>query len=167
MPTTKSTATYHGQPPSNGKPRQCEAAVSKDTATRKKGERCPNPPIRGGNVCPAHGAKAGQVKEAAQMRLARLVDPAIDVIAAIIKPQRGDKRTTDRKLMVSTAQDVLDRNGLKGKQELHVTGLNVNPADLSDDMLRQIMALKEQLSQQQGAKKAESEPTPGTGHSED
>jgi len=160
-----SLATYAGQPPDNGKARQCEAALAKDGISgRKAGERCPKAPIHGSNVCSTHGGRAPQVKEAAAMRLARLVDPAIELAAMVMeidarrarRALRASNKTgavPDLKLGINVAQDVLDRTGYKGKQELTVTSYNIDPKNLSEDMLRQIIALKEQLGQ--GDKAAE------------
>lgn len=154
----KSKATYAGQPPTNGLTRQCEAAVSKDTPTRKKGERCPNPPIRGGNVCMGHGGRASQVRESAQLRLARLVDPGINLLADVITLEsRRAKRALrakgqhavmpDLKQGINTVQDILDRTGFKGKQEVDITShQNVNMSELTEEHLRAILALKEQLA---------------------
>ena len=142
-------ATYAGQPPTNGKPRQCEAALAKD-GKRKKGSRCPNAPILGSNVCPAHGGKASQVKEAAATRLARIVQPSISLLANVVDPiqfplhQPTDERP-DIRLRVQTAQDILDRTGFKGKQELSVQTYAIKTEDLSEEHLRAILSLKEQL----------------------
>ena len=98
------------------------------------------------------------------MRLARLVDPAIELAAMVMeidarrarRALRASNKTgavPDLKLGINVAQDVLDRTGYKGKQELTVTSYNIDPKNLSEDMLRQIIALKEQLGQ--GDKAAE------------
>ncbi len=54
-----------------------------------------------------HGGKAPQVKAAAQVRLAALVDPAIDRLEKVIK---GDGNVA---VAVRAARDVLDRTGFK------------------------------------------------------
>ena len=154
----KSKATYHGQPPDNGKERQCEAALANDTKTRKRGDRCPNSPIGGGNVCIGHGGRARQVRESGQLRLARLVDPGINLLADVITLEsRRAKRALratgrnaqmpDLKLGVNAVQDILDRTGFKGKQELDITShQSVNLSELSEEHLKAILALKEQLA---------------------
>ena len=149
----KSRATYAGQPPSNGKSRQCEAAVAKDTKTRKKGERCPNAPIIGGNVCMWHGGKTPQVRQSATERLKQLVPPALTALHedVTMKPSTMEER---RHRLVAV-RDALDRNGLGSKQKLEVTGAfaSLDIKNLSEDMLRQILALKEQLGQAQPLEK--------------
>lgn len=154
----KSKATYHGQPPDAGKERQCEAALANDTKTRKRGDRCPNAPIGGGNVCIGHGGRARQVRESGQLRLARLVDPGINLLTHVItletrRAQRALRAKgpnavmPDLKLGTNVVQDILDRTGFKGKQEVDITShTNVNMSELSEEHLRAILALKDQLA---------------------
>lgn len=49
--------------PDAGEPRRCKA-------TARSGERCKQPPIRGGAVCRYHGGHAPQVRRKAEQRLA-------------------------------------------------------------------------------------------------
>ena len=150
MAKSRRTATYVGQPPSNGKERQCEAALSKDTKTGKKGDRCPNYPILGGNVCPGHGAKASQVKEAAAVRLAKLVDPSISALAEDLAiPKNADIAL--RRLRNSTAQDILDRNNYRGKQDIDLHTFSMNPSEMTDEELRAVAALRELLGSRKRA----------------
>lgn len=55
---------------------------------------------------------------AARLRLAALVDPAIDLLARHIKP---GKSKVSHALQQSAARDVLDRNGLRSKDEIIIT----------------------------------------------
>jgi hypothetical protein len=76
-------------------------------ATSRAGHRCKQPAIDGGTVCRYHGGNAPQVKAAAARRLATLVDPAIAVLARLLRPRRGALT----RLELDAARDVLDRNG--------------------------------------------------------
>lgn len=88
---------------------QCKAHL-------KSGKQCQKYAIKGGAVCGTHGGGAPQVKRSAALRLAALVDPAIGVLATVLK-QRKDKR-----LAFSAAQDVLNRNGYKSADEIRLKG---------------------------------------------
>lgn len=92
------------------------------TARRKNGTKCGNDAIKGGRVCRMHGGAAPQVKKAAALRLAELVDPAIGVVARSLR-QRKDPR-----LALHAAKDVLDRNGYKSPDEMKLTGSGLNGA---------------------------------------
>ncbi len=59
-----------------------------------------------------HGGKAPQVKAAAQVRLAALVDPAIDRLEKVIK---GDGNVA---AAVTAARDILDRAGFKPSDKI-------------------------------------------------
>lgn len=156
----KSTAPYAGQPPDNGKSRQCEAGLHHDSVKtgRKKGDRCPRSAIAGCNVCQAHGGAPRHVKEAGLLRLARLADPGIDLLAGVIALDRRrvlaalrSKRADvvpDLRLGVNAVQDILDRIGYTAKQHLDITATTfaVDPKDLSDEDLRLILELKEKLA---------------------
>ena len=88
-------------------------------AHKKTGVQCGNDAIKGGTVCHKHGGSAPQVKKAAALRLAELVDPAIGVIARYLKnPTSGVKDET--KLRAALA--VLDRTGYHAGQEIHLKG---------------------------------------------
>lgn len=62
-----------------------------------------------------HGGGAPQVRQAARLRLAALVDPAINVLASLLKPS---KRKIPENVRLAAAKDALDRNGLKPKDEV-------------------------------------------------
>jgi hypothetical protein len=99
----KSKAKYHGIP--GEKTRQCEAS-------KKDGTRCRQSAIQGLNVCRSHGGGTKLAREAARVRLAALVDPALRVLAEAMKA----RVPTQHRL--TAARDVLDRNGLKAKDEV-------------------------------------------------
>lgn len=76
------------------------------TATaRSTGVRCGNPAIRGGTVCLKHGGAAPQVRAAARLRLATLVEPALGRLARILAT--GNDRDAIRAI-----ENVLDRAGV-------------------------------------------------------
>src|SRR5271167_1693381 len=91
------------------------------TAKSKRSQlRCKKDAILGGNVCQRHGGGAPQVKRSAALRLAMLVDPAIGVLATSLR-QKKDKR-----LALTAAQDVLNRNGYKSAEEIKLLGGGLN-----------------------------------------
>jgi len=90
--------------------------------SKRTGKPCTRRAIAGGNVCQVHGGAAPQVKKAAALRLAELVDPAIGVVARSLR-QRKDPR-----LALHAAKDVLDRNGYKSPDEMKLTGSGLNGA---------------------------------------
>ncbi len=107
----KSQAKYHGQTPEfEG---QCEGARSSD------GLRCRRQAMTGMNVCRRHGGGAPQAQRAARERLAMLVSPAIAKLKSALDAKKNDKHFTPQ-LQIAAARDVLDRNGLKSKDELVV-----------------------------------------------
>lgn len=83
--------------------------------SKRSGERCKGPAIPGATVCHTHGGGAPQVKQAAALRLAALVDPAIDVLDKCMK--RVDARP---EIAERAARAVLNRTGYgaTSKQEL-------------------------------------------------
>ena len=87
------------------------------------------------------------MKESAQLRLARLVDPAINGLAQELKWPVRQRDISARAQRLKAIDSVLDRNGYKGKQELDITShAHVNMSDLSEEHLKAILALKEQLA---------------------
>src|SRR5690242_18758926 len=86
------------------------------TARRSDGQPCKAQAIRGGSVCRVHGGSAPQVRRKAAERLATLIDPAIGVLATSMRQRK------DRRLALSAAVDVLNRNNLTGKQQIEVSG---------------------------------------------
>ena len=73
-----------------------------------------------------------------------LVDPAIGVMAAVLKPTRS--RTVRPELQVAVAKDILDRNGLKSPEKMEVAQqFTVDPRELTDEQLQAIIRLREEL----------------------
>jgi len=83
--------------------------------TKSTGKRCTRPAIPGGNVCRFHGGNAPQTRAAALRRLQSLVAPALEVMADTLA---GRSNT----LRLIAARDVLDRNDLKGRETIEITG---------------------------------------------
>lgn len=76
------------------------------TANDGKGERCRQPAYPGASVCKFHGGAAKQVKQAAALRLASLVSPAIGTLAReMVKAERSADRQR-------AANSILDRAGI-------------------------------------------------------
>src|SRR5262245_4899944 len=63
-------------------PRQCAAHSSRTK------ERCRKYAIRGARTCRSHGSAASQVRRAARVRMAALVDPSLDILLKMLKPGR-------------------------------------------------------------------------------
>lgn len=83
---------------------------------KDNGERCGRWAIRGGTVCPKHGANLPSVKkhaearvQAARMRLVGLADDAVGVLEDLItNPGTGEA------VRLKAATEILDRSGVKG-----------------------------------------------------
>lgn len=71
----------------------------------RSGLRCKKPAIKGAVVCMTHGGNAPQVREAARLRLACLVAPALQVVRDIM----ADKHHPQR---LAAAREVLERSQL-------------------------------------------------------
>lgn len=84
------------------------------TAHKTNGEPCRAPVIRGAKVCKMHGGMAGHVREAARLRLERLVDPAISTVREMML--RGDSHT----VRLKAAESILDRAGIIAEQKVEV-----------------------------------------------
>jgi hypothetical protein len=82
-----------------------------------------------------HGGSAPQVRKAAALRLAALIDPAIGVMAKSLKSK------TDR-IRLDAAKDILDRNELKSALKVYLSGpedgpvkVQFDPENLTDEQL--------------------------------
>lgn len=84
------------------------------TAHRQDGEPCRAAAIRGARVCKVHGGMAGHVREAARLRLERLVEPSIGTLREIML--RGDSHT----VRLKAAESILDRAGIVADQQVNV-----------------------------------------------
>lgn len=125
------------------------------SAHGRSGKPCKGQAIAGTNVCRMHGGSAPQVRRAAALRLAALVDPAIGVLAHSLKSK------TER-VKLDAAKDVLDRNGMKDAVKIYVSGpdegpvrVQFDPENLTDEQL----ALAVQFARTIPADK----PEPGSG----
>lgn len=78
--------------------------------SKRTGEPCQRPAIKGGTVCHQHGGGAPQVKDKARQRLLEAVDP---LMAELIRlALHGDSES----VRVAATKDALDRAGLGAKQ---------------------------------------------------
>lgn len=84
-----------------------ELGRARCTATAKStGNRCRKRPIPGGPVCSKHGGNAPQVRKAAKLRLAELVDPAVATYArALADP------SVPMAVKIRAADSIMDRSG--------------------------------------------------------
>lgn len=83
-------------------------------AHRSDGSPCRAPVVRGARVCYSHGGAAGHVREAARLRLERLVEPAIGTVREMML--RGDSHT----VRLKAAESILDRAGIVAEQKVEV-----------------------------------------------
>lgn len=91
--------------------------------SKRTGERCKKPPIRGATVCRAHGGGAPQVKASAEERLRALGGPALDALERALKAKDATKATR-------AALGLLDRAGIR---------VDVVPAAEYDKLLRKFV----------------------------
>jgi len=93
-----------------------------------------------------HGGSAPQVRQAARVRLAGMVDPALDVLMKNIRPGKG--KYVKPELQLRAAFDVLDRNGLKSKDEVVIQQqFNVGQFQhLSDEEIETLINLARKAS---------------------
>lgn len=98
--------------------------------------------MQGGYVCRLHGGSAPQVKQAARSRMAAMVDPSLDLIWQTLKPKKGES-PAKLETRIRCAWDMLDRNGLKARDEVVVTQqFNVGQFQhLSDEEIEQLITL--------------------------
>ena len=79
-------------------PRLCKAHLSDGSGTL-----CSRWAIRGGTVCPMHGASAPQVREAARRRLLEAADPAAAELVRLALDSPDDR------VRLAACRDILDR----------------------------------------------------------
>lgn len=103
--------------------RQCKAR------SKQSGQRCKRHAIHGGVVCVMHGGGAPHVKEAARIRLAELVSPAIKRLSELLRQK------ADRKVALGAARDILDRNDLTGKTQIEHSGSITAHREMTGDEL--------------------------------
>jgi hypothetical protein len=75
-------------------------------ATNKRGTQCGRYAIPGGMVCNLHGGRAPQVRDKARLRLAALIEPAIQRLATEM-----DSEKTPPADRIRAANSILDRAG--------------------------------------------------------
>ena len=75
--------------------------------------------------------------------MASLADPAVDVLAKILKSSDTDLRS--RSLRLRVAKDVLDRAGLKSLDRVEPSAHWIDPRELTDEQLQAIIRLREEL----------------------
>jgi hypothetical protein len=96
------------------------------SAKRTNGEPCKGLAMDGQKVCRVHGGSAPQTMAAAKLRLAALVDPAIDVLAYAMKQKAKQLPSA-----ITAARDALDRAGHKPKDVIEAT---INPERRSAEL---------------------------------
>lgn len=111
---------------------QCSATA------RVSGNRCKNPAILGGNVCPYHGGNAPQVREAARRRLLELVPDALEAMALMAGVVDGSTDVKDEVRQRAIA-DLLDRAGLRPTDHVQITETQL-PNDMLDAAIAAAMA---------------------------
>jgi len=92
---------------------------------KTSGKPCTQSAIKGGTVCRMHGGSAPQVREAAKLRLLAMVDPALAALHEIV----ADKDPVARQQRLGAARDILDRAGLKAKDEVEISGPDGAPVN--------------------------------------
>ena len=109
------------------------------TAHNRQGERCKRAPIIGGTVCDLHGGKVPLTRQAAQRRLAILVEPAIEALHRVLDsvgpPCEHCGRSDADVNIVQAAKAVLDRTGYSPRLQVELCQPDRNFADLSPDGL--------------------------------
>lgn len=114
---------------------RCQA-MSKQT-----GLQCKQAAIRGGKVCVLHGGATPIAKAMAQLRLATLVDPALEVMFDLLI----DKKTPPA-VRYSIIKDILDRTGYKPVERSEVKIWNGDPSTLSDEQLGNLVGHLERIA---------------------
>ena len=104
------------------------------TATSKRtGDPCGRPAIKGGTVCHQHGGGAPQVREKARQRLLEAVDP---LMAELIRlALHGDSEA----VRVAATKDALDRAGLSAKIQIE-SEVTVHDGDSVDREIARLAA---------------------------
>jgi hypothetical protein len=105
--------------------RRCEAL------SRRGGKRCRNSAVENGTLCVIHGGSAVAVPYSAKMRLALLVDPALEVLFELL----GEDQPPATRL--GAVKDILDRAGYKPVEE-HKFEWSGDPSALTDTQLRNL-----------------------------
>ena len=121
---------------------QCKAHVK---STKK---RCKKDAIKGGAVCHKHGGSAPQVRNAANMRILEMVNPALAQLKKLLTSKHAPTS-------LGAIKDVLDRAGLKPRDKLILEGsLDVTDPgreNFSDENLARAIAAAERLASAESA----------------
>jgi hypothetical protein len=118
-------------PSERPKPRHNMAIAPRCTAMAvTTGKRCNQAAIRGGRVCIVHGGGSPAAKAAAQMRIAMLVDPALEVMFELLI----SKKTHDS-VRFNVAKDIMDRAGFKPVDKFQEIPWDGDPSKLDDQQL--------------------------------
>lgn len=96
-------------------------------SSSRTGKPCKRAAIPGGTVCPTHGGSAPQVKAAAKLRLLAMVDPALAVLARLVK--QGN--LVQDAVALKAATEILDRVDLdiENKAEAHKGAITIRFVD--------------------------------------
>ena len=129
-------------------PRQLVNARRCSADSSRTGLPCRKAAVRGLAVCRTHGGSSRSARQAAQLRLAVLVDPAIDILTKVLRPSRGEKFSPA--LGLAAAKVVLDRAGLKDVGSVDPLAHRIDPREFTDEQLQAILNLREQLAQGAG-----------------
>lgn len=100
-------------------------------AKRRDGQLCKAPAVAGMRVCKLHGGKSPQAKNAAKLRLAELVNPAIATLAR--EMTQADKSADKQR----AANSLLDRAGYGRVQRMEV-------ADAKELLLQRLLAMRDE-----------------------
>lgn len=82
--------------------------------SRRSGELCKAPAMKGQRVCRVHGGASSQARRKAKLRLMELVDPAIATLAR--EMTQADKSADKQR----AANSILDRAGFGRQQQVEV-----------------------------------------------
>lgn len=82
--------------------------------SKRSGEMCRAPAMKGQNVCRLHGGASSQARRKAKLRLMELVDPAIATLAR--EMAQADKSADKQR----AANSILDRAGFGRQQSVEV-----------------------------------------------
>jgi hypothetical protein len=133
------------------KPRRRAPKPTRPTCTarsKQSGKPCRQRPAAGRTVCRFHGGEAPQVKLAAKLRLAAMVDPALTLLESFLSPAapvEGEPYIVpDAKLLTKIAMNILDRNGFKAPTVIKVQRA-IDVSALSDEDLAAALALSRKL----------------------
>lgn len=127
------------------------------TAHNRQGERCARSPVIGATTCIMHGGATPLSRQAAQRRLAALVEPAIEALFSVLdsvgpRCEHCGRSDADANL-ITAAKTVLDRTGYAPRMQITLQQPERNFADLSVDAL--ITELERMLTEARAMKAAQ------------